>query len=152
MISLLAEHPVFAALDREALRLLAFASDRLDYPAGTRLFVQGAPADGGFLLVQGSLELEQTRNGRAVSAGTVPEGALLGELALLTPTQRPATAVARTPVEVVKIPRTAFRRTLEEYPRSAEALRQRLAARVTELTGSLADVRGRLLAGLPDEA
>src|SRR5689334_18533301 len=133
----LSEHPVFAALDRDALRILAFSSDRLELAPGTRLFQQGAPADSGFVLVRGTLELETTRDGVVESIGSVPEGALIGELALLCQTSRPASAVARSPIEVLKIPRSVFRRLLEEYPRGAEELRRRLSERLLGLTKSL---------------
>lgn len=140
---------MFAALDRDALRILAFSSDRVELTPGARLFAQGAPADAGFVLVSGTLELESTRDGVTESIGEVPEGALLGELALLTQTSRPATAIARSQVEVLRIPRSVFRRLLEEYPRGAEELRRRLAERLLRLTGSLEQVRQNLAAGLP---
>lgn len=150
-IAALAEHPVFAALDRDAIRILAFSSDRVELTAGARLFAQGAPADAGYVLVRGALELEATREGMSESLGMVPEGALIGELALLCQTTRPATAIARSPVEVLRIPRSVFRRLLEEYPRGAEELRKRLSERLLRLTSSLEKVREDLSRGLPDE-
>ena len=48
-------------------------------------------------------------------------GALIGELALLTETKRPVTAVAREPSSVVRIPRQLFLKTLEGYPDAARA-------------------------------
>jgi CRP-like cAMP-binding protein len=148
-IAALGEHPVFAALDRDALRILAFSSDRLELTPGTRLFAQGAPADAAYVLVSGTLELEQSRDGVSVSQGAVPEGALIGEIALLAQTNRPASAVARTPIEVLRIPRSVFRRLLEEYPRGAEELRKRLSERLLTLTRHLERVREDLARGLP---
>ena len=43
--------------------------------------------------------------------------ALLGELALVAETRRPATATAREPTSVLKVSRTLYRRILAEYPR-----------------------------------
>jgi len=149
-IATLQAHPLFAGLDPEALRILAFSSDRMEVPPGTRVFVQGAPADSGYVLLAGRLDLEQTREGRVVTLGAVPEGALLGELALITQTNRPATAITRTAAEILKVPRTVFRRILEEYPRGAEDLRRKLGARLITLAGELDKVRGALLVGLPD--
>lgn len=150
-IQALSEHPVFAALTPDALRILAFSSDRLELAPGTRLFAQGAPADSGFVLIRGTVELETTRDGVSESVGTVPEGSLMGELALLCQTTRPATAVARSPVEVLRVPRGVFRRLLEEYPRGAEELRRRLSERLLHLTQSLDGVRASLVAGLPPD-
>jgi CRP-like cAMP-binding protein len=151
-IAVLAEHPVFAALEPEALRILAFSSDRIELPPGTRLFLQGEPADSGYVLLAGDLDLEIASGGRTERLGRVPAGALLGEMALLCQTDRPATAVARSAIEAIRIPRTVFRRLLEEYPAGAEALRQRLGERLLTLTGALDQVRTRLERGLPPSA
>lgn len=149
-IEALSRHPVFAVLDREALRILAFSADRLEVPPGSRLFTQGAAAESAYLILSGELEMETMTNGRAVGQGVVPEGSLVGELALLCPTQRSANATARGDVTVLKVSRTMFRRLLEEYPSGAAELRRRMADRLLVLTGALDGLRPQLLAGLPD--
>lgn len=144
-IAILASHPLFAALPDEAVRVLAFSSDYLELPLGARLYTQGAPADAGFILVSGTLELEVVRDGAGVSAGIVEEGSLLGELALLCSCTRSSNALARTRVGVLKIPRIPFLRVLAGYPEAAQDLRQRLQVRVTDFVAALDDVRRTLL-------
>lgn len=145
-IAILSSHPMFDALPEEAVRVLAFSSDYLELPQGARLYAQGAPADAGFILVSGQLELETVNNGVATSAGMVPEGALLGELALLCQTSRSTNAVARSHISLLKIPRTSFRRVLEGYPQGAAELLRRVRARLQLFTNELDGVREAYLA------
>ena len=71
------------------------------------------------------------------------------ELALLTETKRPVTAVAREPSSVVRIPRQLFLKTLEGYPDAALRMRDALASRVSRTTGEFARVRSVLAGGAP---
>ncbi len=75
-------------------------------------------------------------------------GTLLGEAALFTDTERPATAAAQGPATVRRIPRHLMRRILEEYPDTAQRLKAHLAARVS----SVAERLRRIDRLLPDEA
>lgn len=151
-IAALAAHDLFANLPAEAQRLIAFTADRVELAPGARLFTQGTPADGAFVLMSGELDLEVTRDGGTASLGRVPAGALLGEMALLCQTVRPATAIAAGPVEAVRIARATFRRLLEEYPAGAAQMRSHLAKRLLTVTGALARVGERLAEGLPQAA
>jgi CRP-like cAMP-binding protein len=132
-IRTLAEAPLLDELGHDALRLLAFSADRLTLAEGDVLFREGDAADSGFVLVAGSLALTR-RNGEKI----VGPGALIGELALVCDTTRPATATAREPSRVYRIARGLFERLLDEYPELASKLHARLSARVQ---ASLAELR-----------
>ena len=111
--------PAFQHLDPEAVRLIAFSAETRILRAGDMLFRRGDSSDGGFAVLSGAI-------GLAVSFGRetlVRAPALIGELALVTETTRPATAIAREPTSVLKVPRTLYRRILAEYPESAERVR-----------------------------
>ena len=56
-------------------------------------------------------------------------GTLLGELALIAETKRPATAIAVEPSTVIRISRSLFLKMLEGYPEAANILRDQIAAR-----------------------
>ena len=60
-------------------------------------------------------------------------GALLGELALITETRRPATDVTTEDCDLIRIPRTLFRRMLEEYPDIAMALHNKIAQQLGQM-------------------
>ena len=53
-------------------------------------------------------------------------GSTLGEMALIADTRRLTSAEAATDAEVLRINRSMFRRILEEYPETAEALRTQI--------------------------
>ena len=71
-------------------------------------------------------------------------GTLLGELALLTETSRPATAVAREPSTVIRISRSLFLKMLEGYPHAAQVLRDQIVTRAQHALKEMSDVRAML--------
>ncbi len=78
---------------------------------------------------------------------TVGPGTLLGELALLTDTISPVTAIAREPTVLVRISRGLFRKMLEGYPAAALRLRDEMAGRVDSWTQELTSVQQKLERG-----
>lgn len=140
----LSEHIVFAVLEREALRMLAFAAERKEMAAGSVLFDQGETADAAFLVVDGEISVASQRASQAPRRQVVGTGALLGESALVSHSLHAGTARAETAAVLLRIPRTAYRRILEEYPRSAADLRQKLAERLLATAADLESVRSSL--------
>lgn len=124
-IRTLGETPLLDQIGRDALRLVAFSADRVWLSAGEVLFREGEPADSGYVVVSGSLNLERRGSTRVVGRAT-----LIGELALITDTLRPATATAAEPTEVLRIARGLFARLFDEYPDLARKLYARLATRL----------------------
>jgi CRP-like cAMP-binding protein len=143
-IGKLARVPAFAEIEPEALRLIAFSAETRVLRAGDVLFRRDEISNDGFVVLAGSIAMDASGDG-AAAARIVRPPALIGDLALLTQTRRPATAIAREPSTVLRISRLLFRRVLNEFPDSAERLRQSLGARLLQFTGELASVRrGRL--------
>jgi CRP-like cAMP-binding protein len=66
-------------------------------------------------------------------------------MALIAPSRRPTTAVAREPVSVLEIPRAVFQRVLGQSPRSAERLRRLIGKRLRGFAQDLDELRGRVL-------
>jgi CRP-like cAMP-binding protein len=128
--------PLFEDFETEALRLLAFSAETKLLRAGEALFRRGEPSEGGFILTGGSIALVQKDDSRTIDKIVRPF-ALLGEIALITSTARPATAIAREPATILKITRTLFHRVLEEYPGTAARVRRRLATRLEEFARGL---------------
>jgi CRP-like cAMP-binding protein len=137
----------FRILGREAMRILAISAQPVKLAAGEQLFEEGEPADCGYVVAQGSVELRGT--GDRVSGGpTVAEpGMLIGETAMIVETLRPSAAIALEPTVVLRIPRSVFLRTLEGEPGAAVALRDMLANRLTSTLDDLDLVRPRFEAG-----
>ena len=133
---------LFGGFGKEPLRLLAFSAERRFLDVGDVLFNRGDAAEGGLVIVSGSL---------AISVGTddpemvVGEGALIGEVALLAQTARSSTAIAREPTEILVISRQNFLRMLEEFPDIAGRLQALFARRLNDSRAALDQVRTQLL-------
>ena len=135
--------PTFAALGKQALRVLAIGAETRHLASGAVLFYAGELADAGYLVQEGALLLEPGTFSEAREF-TVGPGTLVGELALLTDTVSSATAIAKEPTTVVRISRNLFRKMLEGYPGAAERLRDLMASRVDSWTKELGTVRRAL--------
>jgi CRP-like cAMP-binding protein len=68
----------------------------------------------------------------------------MGDMALLTDTVSPVTAIAKEPTVLIRIPRNLFRKMLEGYPGAAERLRDAMAERADSWTRGLTTVKGAL--------
>ncbi len=140
-IALLSRVPMIGTIDKDALRLIAFSAETKVLKAGDVLFRKDEPADGGYVLVKGAIAMMSEDGTTARSI--IGPGGLIGELALISETKRPATAIAREATLVLRIPRTLFRRTLEEYPHVAERLAKEIRERVTATAAALSGVKRR---------
>lgn len=140
----LAHIEMFRLLGPEALRLIAFSAESRILQAGDVLFREGEAADAGIVVLSGGFTL--TRSGVPDEiAQRVRPGALIGEMALLSQSFRPATAVASEISGILRVPRTLFLRVLQEYPDCAVRLHADIAQRTAQTTASLAQFRQRFL-------
>jgi CRP-like cAMP-binding protein len=141
-IALLARVPMLGSIEKEALRLLAFSAEPRVLRAGDVLFRKNDPADGGFVVASGAVTL--LADDEVTPLAVAEAGSLLGEIALISETRRPATAIAREPTTVLRLARVLFRRTLEEYPHVAERIAREIHARMVATTSGLAEVKHKL--------
>ena len=135
--------PTLGQLGRDALRILAIGAESRYVHDGEVLFAAGDDADAGYVIQEGSFSLS-TGDAGETQPLVVGRGALIGELALLTETTRPATATAREPSTVLRIPRGLFLKMLDGYPSAAEKLRDILATRSNQSAADIYAVRGIL--------
>jgi CRP-like cAMP-binding protein len=134
--------PTLRMLGRTALRILAIGAESRYVHEGEKLFSAGDATDCGYVIQEGSFDLEP--EGKAGSAVVAGPGTLLGELALIAETKRPATATAREPSTVIRISRSLFLKMLEGYPEAAYILRDQIVARAREALNEMSDVRALL--------
>lgn len=144
-ISLLASHPTLAALEPDALRQLQAAAETRTLRSGEILFRRNDPSDCGFLILSGTIVIEPVQGGGA--ARIAQRGTLIGDMALITKTKRPVTAIAQEPSSVLKISRIVFHRVLDQHPRSAQRLHRVIAERLQNFAQDLNDVRQRAFEG-----
>ncbi len=93
--------PTLRMLGRTALRILAIGAESRYVHQGEVLFNAGDATDCGYVIQEGSFAL--TGTGKSVGEVIAGPGTLLGELALIAETKRPATATAREPSTVTRI-------------------------------------------------
>jgi len=141
-IAFLERVPTLALLGRDALRILAIGAESRYLHDGNVLFTQGEAADAGYVVQEGLLSLGPVRG--AAEPVSVGPGTLLGELALLTETTRPVTAMALEPSTVIRIARTLFLKMLEGYPDAAVRLRESFLARAEHSEMDMQRVRSVL--------
>lgn len=121
--------PTFRVLGREAMRILAISAQTIELSGGEQLFEEGEPADGGYVVVYGSVELRSVGES---NIGTVVarKGSLIGETTLIVHAMRPATATALETTRLMHIPRSVFLRMLEGEPEGTRALRDMIESRL----------------------
>ena len=138
--------PTFAALGKQALRILAIGAETRQLQGGAVLFYAGEPADGGYVVQDGALVLEPN-TALSQEQFVAGPGTLVSERALFTETVCSSTAIARGPTVVVRISRSLFRKMTEGYPEAAQKLRDTMAERVDGWVRELGAVKRRLEGG-----
>lgn len=143
IILLLKALPLFAGVDADALRLLAFSAVQRNLRAGDTLFRRGEIADGAFLVVSGAIVLDKADDG-SPSPHVFGAGALIGQFALFAPIERPATALAREATSVLGFSRDLMHKVLDAHPQTAAILRETLASETRLFAGKLERTVARL--------
>jgi CRP-like cAMP-binding protein len=133
-VALLERVPTLRLLGREALRVLAIGSEHREFARGDRLFNAGEVSDGGYVVQSGAFRISFEDGSAEVIAGP---GTLIGELALIVPMPRPATAVSLEFSIVIRLARSMFSRVLESDPAAARRLRDELAGRTSQIASDI---------------
>lgn len=140
-MAILARAPVFECFGADALRLLTFAGERVALVADEALFRRGDRADGGYVVMSGTIALRPVGGGEAVRAGP---SCLIGRNALFVVAKRPADATALEAAEVMRISTALMTRVLREFPLAAAAIYDTLDEDLGALTRGLKQVQARL--------
>ena len=114
----LARSPIFANLSPAELDLVSAAAHQVRYPAGHRLFLEGAPARGCWLIHDGCVALDLTVPGRGrVVVQTLGAGDVLGWSWLLPPYEWHFGAVTAQPTTATELDTELLRRLAGEDTR-----------------------------------
>jgi CRP-like cAMP-binding protein len=143
-IAFLERVATFAQLGFSALQIVAIGSETKHLAEGEVLFRAGETTDAGYLIQEGSLKLTVHDPRRSNPSVTFGPGALIGELALITETVCPATAIAAEPTTVIRISRSLFRKVLEGFPEAARLLRDQFLERANFASEEIFRLRGML--------
>ena len=141
-INVLGRVELFRALSGDQLRLLAFGAETVRLLAGRDIYRENTMADCAFVVVSGEVALFREEGSRREVLASVSEGALLGELALISQGRRLTGASAATDCELLRLSRKLFRRMLEEYPDTAVRLHSRISENLSDMLDRIGKLDG----------
>jgi CRP/FNR family transcriptional regulator, cyclic AMP receptor protein len=127
----LASVPFFSALSPAARSAIAPYAEQIELEAGTQLTGEGKPGYLFFVIKSGMAKvLQDEREIRELG-----EGDFFGEIALLETSERTASVIASTPMELIVLSQSAFKRLVETDTAAAReceaAMRERWASPIT---------------------
>jgi CRP-like cAMP-binding protein len=147
-----------ADLPESALHTLAAIATTTRRPAGTLIQLEGDPADTMYVVLRGQVKIARVgSNGREQILNVIPAGGHFNTVPMFDGGLCPANAEALTELELLVLPREAFRSAVSSHPALAMALLKEFTGRVRHLVNlvdalSLHTVQGRLAGLLLDQA
>jgi CRP-like cAMP-binding protein len=136
--------PLFANIDTAKLKLLAFTSERVVFPAGVALFREGERGDCAYLLLSGQVDVALDAAHGPVVIATIGQHNIVGEMALLGEMPRSASITTKEPVEALLIRKDQFFQLLRDLPQVALEIMRELALRLNSANRELAAAHARL--------
>jgi CRP-like cAMP-binding protein len=127
-LELLRQVPLFAGCTKKELGEISTLADELSLPVGTKLIEEGRQGHEFFLLVDGTVDVQAKRH----EPKMLGPGSFFGEMALVSNRPRNATVTATTPVSVLVVHESGFRRLLHDSPQIQLKVLQTLADRAAE--------------------
>ena len=131
----LKEIPLFESLSSRELREVAQRADEIDLAEGEELVRQGEFAYEFFVLLEGSAEV--VRDGDCIAV--LGAGDFLGEMGIVSASERNATVNATSPVRAVVMTEQDFRGVAASLPDVAARIRAAVDRRAKTLAGPAAD-------------
>ncbi|WP_210397695.1 cyclic nucleotide-binding domain-containing protein [Motiliproteus sediminis] len=124
--------PMLSKVETSKLKLLAFTSQLLHYHDGEALFHLKDPADSVYLVMSGEVEILTESECGTLNSIVRGEGALIGEMAVISKTGRSATVRAKGGASVLKIEDDAFLQLLSGNPEVALDVMRQLSDKLAE--------------------
>jgi CRP/FNR family transcriptional regulator, cyclic AMP receptor protein len=141
MDGVLADVPLFAALDDDAAQVLSTALTTRQVPRGHVVFNEGDAGDRLFVVLDGKVKISRTASdGRENLLTVLGPGEMFGELSLFDPGPRTATATAVTDSTLASLDHDDLRPLLLERPVVAVHLLRALAQRLRRTNEAMADL------------
>ena len=134
-IQLLRNLDLFSSFPDDALRLIIFAAERLNVDEQSSLFMKGEQSTCGYLVESGLIGLYHDLDEPPFEMAE--RGTLIGEMALITESARPAHARAEKNTSLIVLKRSMMHRLLKEYPGSALIILERVNRRSVALYQAL---------------
>ena len=136
-VSVLAQIPLFAGMDRSQLKLLAFTSEPVTVDSGHVVFRQGDPGDNAYVILDGSAEVVLEDGERGSVIARLGRHQVFGGMALLTSSPRSTTIRAETALSLLAIRQDVFVRLVEENAQVAVGITRMLIDRLAKTNADL---------------
>ena len=143
-VSVLRRIPLFAHIDAQKLKLLAFTSERIVFDPGHTLFMQGDEGDAAYVIIDGQADVLVNAAEGPVSVAHMERNAIVGEVAILCDVPRTATIRAITRLDTLRITKAQFLQLLTEFPELSIEIMKILAQRLGRTTTELSEARSKL--------
>ena len=121
--------PPFQPLSANRLKLLAFASEVVSYPAGTTIVRQDQHGEIAFVLLEGFVRVEVVKDQKTIFEGDLEPYTFFGEIAVVRNSPRAATVTAISDVSLLKISKVALHHLMEIEPELAERIDRHIESR-----------------------
>lgn len=116
----------------QSRELLQIAIEK-DYVGGAKIFQEGDPGDGLYVIREGLVEIVHQAGGAVSNVfSRLEPGAAFGEMAVIEDLPRSATAIAATDTRLYFIPREEMRRLLQQTPGLAFSFLQEISRRLRD--------------------
>ena len=145
-VSVLRRIPLFAHINAQKLKLLAFTSERIVFEPGHTLFLQGEEGDAAYVIIDGKADVLVDASQGPVSVAHMERNAIVGEVAILCDVPRTATIKAITRLDTLRITKAQFLQLLTEFPELSIEIMKILAMRLGATTTELSEARVKLRA------
>jgi CRP/FNR family transcriptional regulator, cyclic AMP receptor protein len=116
-----------------AINLFKHSTDVMEVEPGYALFTEGDHGDTMFVVVDGAVDLTLGD----VLIERIVAGGIIGELALIDPGPRSASAIAATPSRLVRVGKEEFTFLVQEHPTFALQVMTVMAERLRRTTDRL---------------
>lgn len=120
------------------------APERRLFAKGSSIFKQGDSPDAAYIVESGAISIFKTVSGKRISLGTVGPRGIFGELALLDPSLRMASAMAIEDSICAVITKDHMDQMLASAQPGLLVLMRSMAATIRQAGEDLADARSRL--------
>ena len=125
--------PLFADLDTKSMAAIEGELSLLVLPGGAPLFRQGEPADAVFVVASGCLGVfrheDEDSAEEPILMAEIPPGNIVGEMSLLSHSQRTRSVAALRDSEVWRLARSSFDKLTSLHPEVLPALMRNVAVR-----------------------
>lgn len=123
---------LFESLSTADLQAVADIAELATFSSGDRILTEGEPGDSLYVLLNGTVAVFTERGGHRVALAQLGEGAVFGEMAILTEEVRSASIDAVADCQCLSLAREPFRSLVEERPEIAFGIFEALSGRIRE--------------------